>query len=320
MDKQPHSRWRLTRSQVLWTSCTIVALVMFTSLIGGYIFEWKWTGIIAHNDFPKRTLWDWLQLLIIPAVLAGGGIWFNRRQQARSQQSEDQRAQDGALQAYIDHISELLADKDRPLHRARRGDQLSALARARTLTVLARLDGARKGSVLQFLYESGLITRRHVVIDLSGANLRGADLRKANLVGGLLENLSYLSGYIPRASARHEAANLHFTDLREADLSGANLATVNLRGANLRKANLVGTQLVDAYLRGAQLCEADLTSANLSKAYLGKADLTSAKLTKADLTDANLSEAIMPDGAKHPYQRSTYQEKGHGANGETSGL
>jgi hypothetical protein len=76
----------------------------------------------------------------------------------------------------------------------------------------------------------------------------------------------------------------------------------------------------EAYLRGAQLCEADLTSANLSKAYLGEADLRSAKLTKADLTDTNLSEAIMPDGSKHPYQRSIYQEKGHGDNGETSGL
>jgi hypothetical protein len=48
-----------------------VALAFSIIVIRGYLFEWKCTGL------PKRTLWDWLQLLIILAVLAGGGLWFN---------------------------------------------------------------------------------------------------------------------------------------------------------------------------------------------------------------------------------------------------
>nr|WP_182859506.1 pentapeptide repeat-containing protein [Listeria monocytogenes] len=52
--------------------------------------------------------------------------------------------------------------------------------------------------------------------DLSGANLRHADLRRADLSG----------------------ANLRHADLRRADLSGANLRHADLSYANLRRADL----------------------------------------------------------------------------------
>ena len=57
-----------------------------------------------------------------------------------------QRSQDDALQAFLDQISQLLTDKERPLRRARPGDNLSAVARARTLTALTRLDGVVKAA------------------------------------------------------------------------------------------------------------------------------------------------------------------------------
>jgi hypothetical protein len=68
-------------------------------------------------------------------------------------------------------MSQLLTDKDQPLHMAQPGDNLSSVARARTLTTLSRLDGSRKGSLLQFLYESGLIYKDKPVLNLSGADL-----------------------------------------------------------------------------------------------------------------------------------------------------
>jgi hypothetical protein len=34
------------------------------ALIGGYGFHWSWTG------FPGNTLWDWLNLLLLPVMLA----------------------------------------------------------------------------------------------------------------------------------------------------------------------------------------------------------------------------------------------------------
>ena len=147
---------------------------------------------------------------------------------------------------------------------------MSAVARARTLTVVSRLDGDRKARVVQFLYESGLITKNRPVLDL-----RGADLRDANL-GGAILNRAKLSG----------------TSLNRAKLSGASLSKADLRSADLRTADLDG-----AYLRGADLSDADLSRANLNEANLSNArGITKGQLEKQT---ENLKGAIMPDGSEH---------------------
>jgi hypothetical protein len=72
--------------------------------------------------------------------------------------------------------------EDRPsLYKARPGDSLSSVARARTLTVLPRLDGDRKARVVQFLHESGLIAKNCPIVAMSGANLSWAVLIGADL-------------------------------------------------------------------------------------------------------------------------------------------
>jgi hypothetical protein len=92
-----------------------------------------------------NTLWDWLELLIAPAVLAGGAIWFNRSQRNRelaleerraeeARTIEERRSQDAALQSYLDQISQLLIDHS--LRNSQPGDDVRTLARARTLTTL----------------------------------------------------------------------------------------------------------------------------------------------------------------------------------------
>ncbi len=80
MAQQEQSSWGLSKKQVRWAT-SIVALA-FLIVVCGYALGWEWTG------FPERTLWDWLRLLIIPAVIAGGTIWFNQRQQDRQEQEQ----------------------------------------------------------------------------------------------------------------------------------------------------------------------------------------------------------------------------------------
>ena len=77
-------------------------------------------------------------------------------------------------------------------------------------------------------------------------------------------------------------------DLREADLSMANLRGANLFGADLREANLSGANLFGAILCGAILSEADLKKADLIGADLWGADLSEANISEADLTNADL--------------------------------
>jgi len=139
-------------------------------------------------------------------------------------------------------MGQLLLDKEQPLRQSKEEDKGRTLARARTLTVLTRLEkGERKGSVVRFLFESGLINKDHVVLDLRGADLSGADLNGANL----------------------EDANLFL-----ADLSWANLIRADLNGATLSGADLSGADLSVAHMKGADLSMAILSGADLEDATL----------------------------------------------------
>ncbi len=294
----------------------VVLLALLVVIILGYSFNWSWTG------FQRRTLYDWLQLLIIPAVLAVGGYLFNyttSRNEQKATQLRDQTERDialdnqreTALQAYIDSMSELLLERN--LRESGADDEVRKIARVRTLTVLPRLDGRRKRSVIQFLYESDLIKRDSSVINLDGADLRRADFNEA-IVRAANLNGADLSG------ADLQRANLRGTDLSRTNLRGTDLRASNLRHTDMRDANLSGSDLSGSILREAVLFSAELTRANLSGANLVEADLRTADLREADLTGADLfgadlretnvsaeqldkarslEGATMPDGTKH---------------------
>lgn len=110
--------------------------------------------------------------------------------------------------------------------------------------------------------------------NLTGLDLRRAELKKANLTGADLTG-----------------ANLEGAELAKANLSGANLTGANLAEANLLGANLAGADLSRANLHWAILTKADLTGARLKGAYLVKAECFKADFTHADLTDAVLQRA-----------------------------
>jgi uncharacterized protein YjbI with pentapeptide repeats len=281
VNQQEQSRWRAIISRTpayVWIGGGFVLVLVL--ILVGYHYE--------------ITLWDWAELLFVPGVLALGGYLFTRSENHRTQRLADQRAQedqdlandrrkDEALQAYLDQMSQLLTDKERPLRRTQQGDNLSVVARARTLTVLQKLGPEHKRSTLHFLYESGLITRQLVVslvdADLSGADLSEADLSEAYLVGAYLVGANLSRAYLL-------GAYLSGTNLSGADLSDANLSEAYLGGANVRAAYLRGT-----YLSRANLSGADLSGANLSEAYLGEADLSEAYLSGTNLSRANFSGA-----------------------------
>src|SRR5215217_2543709 len=214
-------------------AATVVAAVVVLIRVGQH---YQWTGfgesVQPKSDNqeiqPRKTLWDWLQLFIIPLALATIGLWFSAQQDAHQQQIEkkramsdrqieDQRAQDAALQAYLDQMSELMLE--RKLHDSEEGSEVRTLAQARTRTILTRLDGRRKGSVVQFLYEASLINKKHPVVSLTSAFLPDGAPKSVN-VG--------LRGADLRGAALREA-DLREADLSEAKLSGANLSDVNLR-------------------------------------------------------------------------------------------
>ena len=262
MDQQQQSRRRPTRTQITWIGIGVGA-GLFAAIVvfGGYYFEWKWTG------YPKRTPWDWTDLLIVPVVLAIGGYWFTSSQNQATQAAAERRAQDDALQAYLDRIEQLVTDKD--LLNERDTNTLRPLARAHTLTVLGGLDGRRKRTVVRFLYEAGLIYNDHPdqprVIDLSGADLTEADIGGM----GLCTHVMHGGDVVGETDLNARAEKLGVYPMEIAQPSATiNLMDVDLSGANLREADLAGAELLNAnLLSGADLSGAILTEANLRYAH-----------------------------------------------------
>jgi uncharacterized protein YjbI with pentapeptide repeats len=249
-------------------------------------------------------------------VLALGGYLFARSENQRLRENADQqrtldreladeRRQDDILQAYLDEMSRMLTDKERPLHRAELGDYLSTVARARTITTLSRLDAKRKGNLIQFLYEAGLINRGHPLVSLTDADLRGADLYAATLPYADLSRADLSRANLARADlsrsdltlAKLRHANLREARLQEArlnaSLSGANLKRANLRRAYLRSATLHDADLRNANLRNATLRYTNFLRAKLDEASLVGADLSNAKLLGATLCGADLTDALL---------------------------
>jgi Pentapeptide repeats (8 copies) len=126
-----------------------------------------------------------------------------------------QRAQDRALEKYFHQMSLLLIERgpyDPPP-----STEIRVVARASTLTVLQRLDGVRRGSVVRFLCQSGLIGNDSVIVDLRGALLREADLSGANLSDVKLNETDLIGANLSRAVL--DGADMSRTDLSEADVS-----------------------------------------------------------------------------------------------------
>jgi Pentapeptide repeats (8 copies) len=234
-----------------WSRLLIVSIIIIT--VSALVFisyvdrDWpEWTGFGRSIDVidngrgqvtveaqPRKTLWDLLDLLIVPAILAGGAYWLQQAGKRREQYIQKQQARETTLQNYLDKMTDLLV-KERILN-TQLADAERSIIRSRTLTTLRRLDAVRKGIVVRFLHESGLISGDHPFIDLNEANLNHAHLRHADL----------------------KDANLFRVKLEQANLSETNLSYADLRRASLSEANLTG-----AILHGAQLFSTNLSKAN----------------------------------------------------------
>ena len=83
-------------------------------------------------------------------------------------------------------------------------------------------------------------------------------------------------------------ANLSDANLKRAELMWSNLNNANLSRAYLRGADLRGAKLNNANLSGAKLVNADLSGAKLNNANLSRADVKDANLSGADLRGSGL--------------------------------
>ena len=257
-----------------------VAAIVVLILVGQH-YEWTGFGESSHPKSdsqeiqPRKTLWDWLQLLIVPLALALiVVVWSTAQEDERQQQIEAQRAeaqrqvveqqaQDEALEAYLHVMKDLLLEQD--LRDSGPDSNARAVASVQTSLILDRVDARRKTAVLRLLTDSHLIDADAPLIETSTLAL--------------------------------QAANAKGMDLSDTDLSRASLHYANLTRADLSDANLSETLLVRAELSGANLNGANLNGANLSDASLdGATGITNEELEQQA---SSLNLATMPNGQKY---------------------
>src|SRR4051794_653282 len=93
--------------------------------------ERRWSKSADEEVAPAKTLWDVLQLLIVPAMLAAIALAFSMSQDARDRAIAEDDRQDKNLQAYFDRMSDLILDHG--LAHTKPGSSVSQLARNVTL-------------------------------------------------------------------------------------------------------------------------------------------------------------------------------------------
>lgn len=243
-----------SQKKIFWLVIIFAIVTWFSVAV--WRFGWDWIGLTSYTttktdakgniteieSHPGKTLWDVLDLVIIPVALGLGGFFLNKAQSQNERLIASNEQQEILLQSYIDAMSTLILDKNLC---EMKDPVIRNLARSRTLTVLRALDtpnqdgnNRRRASLIRFLYEMKLVIGEEPVISLKKANLE----------------VAYMRGY----------------DLRDANLQGVDLYRVDLRDANLEGVNLENAYLVETKLQGAKLTGANLRNATLKNVYYGK--------------------------------------------------
>jgi len=266
-----------------WSGLSLLGIGILTVLVGGYAFRWSWTGF-------NKTLWDWMQLLIVPAALAVAGFLFAQAEHRREKAAEQQKAE-----------SEHQATEQKTQWERHFAEQQAAAERFsaqwRLETEMKQKEEYQREALLQtyfdrmevLLVEKGLrhseleAEVRHIARARTLTTLQRLDLERQREVFWFLYETRLLG----------DQNTERIVDVSDAvwsyiDLDDAHLGEINLRDVDLSHASMTDADLAGANLEGAVLCQADLQRVNLRKATLRNADLTQANLMGADLAGADL--------------------------------
>jgi uncharacterized protein YjbI with pentapeptide repeats len=269
-------------------------LVLFLIIWSGYLrfirgFGWAdWTG------FAGKTLWQWMELLIIPSVLGIAATLYDKSQKDHEQRLADKRIknereisldrfQEETFRDFTEKLSDLMLNKN--LRISKPDDEVRFVARAHTLTTFRTLDIGRKAQLIRYLYEANLINGETPPISLSGVDLqeirldylilKGINLKNVNLNRSHLNNCDFSSSNFEEAAlddvygidTKFINANLEKARIN-GNFSGAQFCNANLKNIVFANTRFYDTNFRDAILDNSTFVECFLESANFVRASL----------------------------------------------------
>src|SRR5262245_44657934 len=72
------------------------------------VFKRTWERPDGMDVQPGKTIWDWLQLLIVPVILLVAVTSWNTAQTTRDKHRDEKGRQDTRLVAYFNQMSDLI--------------------------------------------------------------------------------------------------------------------------------------------------------------------------------------------------------------------
>lgn len=268
---------------------------------------WKWTG------FGDKTLWDTLQLLGLPVVVAVIPFLINYNIQESQKKIENDRYQQAVLENYFQEMTNILVDKKLgTLYQIAPDNQPSNYQDSFSqlidqLYMIKGVDSVLKESVVKDLKElRGSQMKELEAIaraqTLTTLNLLRLDVERRDLLVNFLRETGLVAKdpicvdvdlkntndeEARKCQQQEQQANL----LIGIKLNGLPLDNIQLERFILKKADLGNAKLNEAFLTEADLREANLSGSELGGSAMIRTDLRGANLTNADLHDANLHEA-----------------------------
>jgi uncharacterized protein YjbI with pentapeptide repeats len=252
--------------------------------------------------FEDKKLWQWLELLVVPFVLAIA-VWLFDHADRRTEQDAARALQDyefrfteklsavdrelrlkidnqRTVEAFLEYVSNQVLSSAGNTHIEAQGVVLRTYI-LETLDSLST-DETKRTKAIGFLHELEIFKRKD-------RRRRSLDLEPL-LVGAVLSDFD---GNLLNPRHEQEAKP---KDLREIDFSKCTLLNCRLNGSDLENtkfegANLAGAQLVEVSLLEAVLRNATLDKANLSRADLTRANLANGRLRGATLVGINANSA-----------------------------
>lgn len=228
-----------------------------------------------------RTVWDWIGLVGVGSAIALAGWIIARKQQDRERAAALEQAQDQALQAYLDQMSNLLVDHG--LAKEEHEDPAESTIR-RAIAQVSTIPVVQK--VTAFFGSNGAMNQQEGFVDgESDDHLR--KVAQARTIAILLG----LDGEHKRRPLKlvYELGLINKGDsvihLNNAGLDHASLSELSLRRANLRRADFRASDLSGSDLSAADLSLADMRGTDLRRVNLRHSNLRSANFLPYDERD-----------------------------------
>lgn len=287
----------LTKTKIFFNPIKWIFILVLLALVGfgiywGYTAPWTGfaqTGIPDPNSaLPAKRLWDWLELLIVPIVIAIIGTIIGNIQKNSEFRAADEKEKREILQDYYDSILNIILDGKLKKTEAQidpaNENPIQVVIRSKTTTTLEVLDDERKKSVLQFIARAKLINRMNPMILLDELTLNQVNFQQIELIS------VNLSG-IEMEQAQLKNAQIFDADLSTANLSAARLLDSRFSYSIFQKTRLAQVNAKNCEFDNCQFLEARLDDARFSNCNFQRANFSGAVLQKVNFKGCSLQNA-----------------------------